>query len=79
MTGDFYYCPTCEGVRGEDDAEISTRVSRPSSWGCGNPDCEACFEDRPTPVAFCPVDGVMMTLIPDDEVDPSIFDYLVTS
>ena len=77
VTGDFYYCATCEGVRGEDDVEISSRVSRPGAYGCGLPGCDSCYMDRLSPVAFCPEDGAIMSLIDDDEVDPSIFDHLL--
>ena len=77
MTGDFYYCEACDEVRGEDDTEISTRVSRPGAWGCGLPGCDSCHMDRPSPVAFCPEDGAIMTLIDDEDVDPGIFDYLL--
>ena len=74
---EYYYCETCESALGEGDVAISTRVARPGAWGCGNPDCDQCCEDRPSPVAFCLLDGTTVAAIPDDDIDPSIFDYVM--
>ena len=62
----FYRCTTCEQVYEEFDCQIETRVSRPGAWGCGDSDCDSCYEDRLTPVAFCPVDGSEMKPVRED-------------
>ena len=74
----FYYCEECGEVVSGESVYVETRVAREYSWGCGVSECDACYEDRETPLVFCLTCDSELAPVNDEELDLSIVDYLGT-